>query len=177
MPSASFVACVVLALSASAAVLLVATDRIDGDGSLYRWTSARTDLINLTEAVKLLARERGMLPSDAEGLPALVTGEPKYLDKLPNDPWLRPYVYRRIASAPGFEIYSVGQNGKDDFGKGDDIVSWDKSYRCEDYTVGCLVTVRQLPLLSMVLLMLGSLAVIGYRAATSSGRYLRARLR
>jgi hypothetical protein len=45
--------------------------------------------------------------------------------------------------------------------------SRDKTYRCDDYTVGCIVTARRLPLLATALLMLGSLAVIGYRTTTS----------
>jgi general secretion pathway protein G len=176
MPSSSFIACVVLVVTAGAAVLYIGAQPIDGDGS-YKWNSAKSDLEILTSAVQLSAKERGRLPSESEGLSALVTGEPKYLDRVPNDPWLRPYVYRTVDAKPGFEIHSLGQNGVDESGGGDDIVSWDKTYRCADYSVGCLVTVKQLPLIAMVLLMLGSLIVIGYRATIASVQWLRARFR
>jgi general secretion pathway protein G len=176
MQRSSFIACIVLVVAAGAAVVYIGSQPIDGDGS-YKWNSAKSDLEILTRAVQLSARERGRLPSESEGLAALVTGEPKYLDKVPNDPWSRPYVYRTVEAKPGFEIYSLGQDGVDESGRGDDIVAWDKTYRCADYSVGCLVTARQLPLLAMELLMLGSLIVIGYRAATAGVQWLRARFR
>ena len=177
MRRSSLAACAVFILSLGTAALYAGSQRIDGDGSLFRWTEARTDLAMLTNALELSARQRGRLPSESEGLTSLVTGDPRYFDKLPNDPWRRPYVYRRVAVEPGFEVYSLGQNGKDEFGKGDDIVSWDKSYRCEDYSVGCVVTARQLPFAALALLMLISLAVLGYRSTKASVRNLLARFR
>ena len=54
------------------------------------------------------------------------------------DPWGNPYVYREWASVPDalkkdqphaterFVIYSLGPNGRDDQGEGDDIASWKK---------------------------------------------------
>ena len=39
---------------------------------------------------------------------------------LPKDPWGRPYRYRRTAS--GYRLWSLGPNGKDEGGKGDDIL-------------------------------------------------------
>ncbi len=39
---------------------------------------------------------------------------------LPKDPWGRPYKYQRTSS--GYRLWSVGPNGKDEGGKGDDIL-------------------------------------------------------
>ncbi len=39
---------------------------------------------------------------------------------LPKDPWGRPYKYKRTAT--GYRLWSVGPNGKDEGGKGDDIL-------------------------------------------------------
>ncbi|KAF0244612.1 MAG: hypothetical protein FD180_2374 [Planctomycetota bacterium] len=36
------------------------------------------------------------------------------------DPWNRPYVYERLESG-GFRLYSIGPNGIDEGGKGDDL--------------------------------------------------------
>ncbi len=39
---------------------------------------------------------------------------------LPKDPWGRPYKYKRTAT--GYRLWSVGPNGKDENGRGDDIL-------------------------------------------------------
>ena len=38
------------------------------------------------------------------------------------DPWSRPYIYESGNPRPGFRLYSVGPNGKDEGGAGDDIM-------------------------------------------------------
>jgi general secretion pathway protein G len=162
MRRSSLLACLSLVGSLAAIFLYVGFLPIDADGS-YRWNVARTDLRALADALAFEAKERGRLPTEAEGLESLVNGEPKVLDRVPVDPWHSPYVYRRIAEAPGFEVYSAGQNGEDESGKGDDIVLRDKSYRCADYFVGCVVTARQVSPIALMLVSLVSLAVICYR--------------
>jgi general secretion pathway protein G len=64
----------------------------------------------------------GTYPTTDQGLQALIT-QPQavarwngpYLrgDKLPEDPWGRPYVYRSPSGRPGheFDLYSVGASG------------------------------------------------------------------
>jgi type II secretion system protein G len=83
---------------------------------------AMQELSNMRLAVCLFETENGRFPTTAEGLAALVKnpgnmpGWKQLLEKVPTDPWGRPYVYR----SPGtngvdldFELYSTGPSGQD----------------------------------------------------------------
>ncbi|MCH2101926.1 MAG: type II secretion system protein GspG, partial [Planctomycetes bacterium] len=83
---------------------------------------ALIDLANLqTGAIiyQLLTEE---YPKSLDDLLGEVDGQP-LLDTpgaaVPNDPWGSPYIYRQMAN--GFMIYSVGPNGQDEGGQGDDV--------------------------------------------------------
>jgi general secretion pathway protein G len=65
----------------------------------------------------------GSYPTTDQGLEALITRPPgasrwagPYLkgDKLPEDPWGRPFVYRSPSQRPNreFDLYSLGPNGQ-----------------------------------------------------------------
>ncbi|RYF58852.1 MAG: type II secretion system protein GspG, partial [Comamonadaceae bacterium] len=67
-----------------------------------RVTAARTDVNNLMNALKMYRLDNQRYPTGEQGLRALVerpTAAPAapnwkpYVDKLPNDPWGRPYQY------------------------------------------------------------------------------------
>lgn len=67
-----------------------------------RVTAAQTDIANLTQALKLYKLDNQRFPTSEQGLQALVkkpTSGPvpinwrPYVDKLPTDPWKRPYIY------------------------------------------------------------------------------------
>ena len=96
----------------------------------------------LSYALESFIREHGRAPEESEGLAALVCARPgdagHCLSHLPKDPWSHPYVYRRIGRAPGYMVYSIGADGVDEGGGGDDIVTWAKEYSCSEYGVGCL---------------------------------------
>jgi len=75
----------------------------------------------------------GSYPTTAQGLQALVarpTTEPvpkrwtQALNKLPVDPWQRPYKYQNPGThnKDKFDIYSTGEDGQD--GTSDDIGNW-----------------------------------------------------
>lgn len=86
--------------------------------------SARSQVGMLTQAVKLYELRVGSLPTNAQGLDALLAApadlsadekakwDGPYLDKLqlPVDPWNNPYRYCRI-SAKEFRIWSRGPDG------------------------------------------------------------------
>ena len=91
---------VVLVIIGVLAALIVPNvlDRADD----ARVTAARTDVNNLMQALKLYRLDNQRYPTGEQGLQALVakpTAGPMppnwkpYLDKLPNDPWGRPYQY------------------------------------------------------------------------------------
>ena len=77
--------------------------------------------------IELYKKENGEYPSEREGLNVLI--EPsRHCPYFKNpdvllDPWKRRFVYKRIESASNshYVMYSVGANGRDEGGEGDDI--------------------------------------------------------
>ena len=99
-----------------------------------RVTAARTDIKTLVESLKRYKLDNQRYPSSEQGLDALVhkpTASPlppnwkPYLDKLPNDPWGRPYQYASPGLKGDVDIYSFGADGViGGEGKNADIGSW-----------------------------------------------------
>jgi general secretion pathway protein G len=99
-----------------------------------RVTAARTDVNNLMQALKLYRLDNQRYPTTEQGLQALVakpTTEPMppnwkpYLDKLPNDPWGRPYQYLNPGVKGEVDVMSYGADGQPGGeGKNADIGSW-----------------------------------------------------
>jgi general secretion pathway protein G len=99
-----------------------------------RVTAAKTDVNNLTQALKLYKLDNLRYPSAEQGLSALVTKPTAtpvplnwkgYLDKLPNDPWGRAYVYLNPGIKGEVDVMSYGADGQSG-GEGNnaDIGSW-----------------------------------------------------
>jgi len=99
-----------------------------------RVTAARTDVNNLMQALKLYKLDNQRFPTSEQGLQALLTkptsgpipGNWKpYLDKLPNDPWGRPYQYLNPGVKAEVDVLSFGADGQaGGEGKNADIGSW-----------------------------------------------------
>jgi general secretion pathway protein G len=99
-----------------------------------RATAARTDVNNLMQALKLYKLDNQRFPTTEQGLQALVAkpGSPPvpanwkpYLDKLPNDPWGRPYQYLNPGVKGEIDVMSFGADGQPGGeGKNADIGSW-----------------------------------------------------
>jgi general secretion pathway protein G len=97
-------------------------------------TAARTDVNNLMQALKLYKLDNQRFPSAEQGLEALVrkpTASPvppnwrPYLDKLPADPWGRPYQFVNPGVKGEIDVYSLGADGQPGGeGKDADIGSW-----------------------------------------------------
>ncbi len=123
---------VVLVIIGVLAALIVPNvlDRADD----ARVTAARTDINNLMQALKLYRLDNQRYPSGEQGLQALVTrpqAEPvpphwkPYLEKLPNDPWGRPYQYVNPGVKGEVDILSLGADGQPGGeGRDADIGSW-----------------------------------------------------
>ena len=123
---------VVLVIIGVLAALIVPNvlDRADD----ARVTAARTDVANLVQALKLYKLDNQRYPSAEQGLQALVTkpataplpGNWKaYLDKLPNDPWGRAYLYLNPGLKGEIDVFSFGADGQaGGEGKNADIGSW-----------------------------------------------------
>ena len=85
-----------------------------------RVTAARTDVNNLIQALKLYRLDNQRYPSAEQGLQSLVqkptagTIPPNwkpYLDKLPNDPWGKPYQYANPGVKGDIDVFSYGADG------------------------------------------------------------------
>jgi general secretion pathway protein G len=123
---------VVLAILGVLAALIVPNvlDRADD----ARSTAARTDVNNLMQALKLYRLDNQRYPAAEQGLQALVvkpsTGPAPlnwkpYVDKLPNDPWGRPYQYMNPGVKGEVDVLSLGADGQPGGeGKNADIGSW-----------------------------------------------------
>ena len=100
-----------------------------------RATAAKTDVNNLMGALKLYKLDNQRYPTAAQGLQALLTKPTDgpiptnwkhYLDKLPNDPWGRPYQYLNPGVRAEVDVLSFGADGQPGGeGKNADIGSWD----------------------------------------------------
>ena len=100
-----------------------------------RVTAARTDVNNLMQALKLYKLDNQRFPTSAQGLQALLakpttspvpTNWKSYLDKLPNDPWGRPYQYMNPGVKSEVDVLSFGADGQaGGEGKNADIGSWE----------------------------------------------------
>jgi len=123
---------VVLAIIGVLAALIV--PNVIGRADDARQAAARTDVVNLTQALKLYKLDNMRYPSVEQGLQALIakpSNEPippnwkSYLDKLPNDPWGRPYQYLSPGIKGEVDVMSLGADGKSGGeGPNADIGSW-----------------------------------------------------
>ena len=123
---------VVLVIIGVLAALIVPNvlDRADD----ARVTAARTDINNLMQSLKLYKLDNQGFPSAEPGLEALrskPTASPvppnwkPYVEKLPNDPWGRPYQYLNPGVKAEIDVFSYGADGQPG-GEGNnaDIGSW-----------------------------------------------------
>ena len=97
-------------------------------------TAARVDIGNIMQQLKLYKLDNQRYPTGEQGLQALVarpTAGPApanwkpYLEKLPNDPWGRPYQYLNPGVKGEIDVMSFGADGQaGGEGKNADIGSW-----------------------------------------------------
>jgi general secretion pathway protein G len=123
---------VVLVIIGVLAALIVPNvlDRADD----ARATAAKTDVHNLVQALKLYKLDNQRYPTAEQGLQALVAKPSTnpvppnwkpYLDKLPSDPWSRPYQYLNPGVQGEIDVMSFGADGQaGGEGKNADIGSW-----------------------------------------------------
>ena len=99
-----------------------------------RVTAARSDVNNLMQALKLYRLDNQRYPAADQGLSALVRKPTSgtipsnwrpYLDKLPNDPWGRPYQYLNPGVKGEIDVFSFGADGQPGGeGPNTDVGSW-----------------------------------------------------
>lgn len=98
-----------------------------------RIVKARSDIQSLETALNLYRLDNYTYPTTDQGLQALVekpaSPEPQnwkeggYLDRMPRDPWQRPYQYLNPGQHGEVDIYSLGPDGRP--GTDDDIGNWE----------------------------------------------------
>ena len=99
-----------------------------------RVVAARQDISAIMQALKLYKLDNRRYPTAEQGLQALIarpTTAPApanwkpYLEKLPNDPWGRPYQYLNPGIKGEVDVMSLGADGASGGeGKNADIGSW-----------------------------------------------------
>jgi general secretion pathway protein G len=99
-----------------------------------RTTAARTDITNIMQALKLYRLDNQRYPTSEQGIQALLVKPTAgvipnnwrpYLEKLPNDPWGRPYEYLNPGIKGEIDVMSFGADGQSGGeGKDADIGSW-----------------------------------------------------
>ena len=105
-------------------------DRLDDS----KVTAAQTQVGSLMQQLKLYKLDNQRYPSAEQGLDALVhkptagtipTNWRPYLDKMPVDPWGKPYQYANPGVKGEIDVYSFGSDGKvGGEGRDADIGSW-----------------------------------------------------
>jgi len=99
-----------------------------------RVVAARQDIAQVMQALKLYRLDNSRYPTTEQGLQALVvrptsgplpTNWKSYLEKLPNDPWGRPYQYLSPGVRGEIDVFSLGADGQaGGTGVEADIGSW-----------------------------------------------------
>lgn len=93
------------------------------------------DIRSIESALKLYKLDNFNYPAGQDGLEALVTPsqnagakwpEGGYLDRVPRDPWDRPYLYENPGKQGVFDIYTLGRDGRPGGdGPDADVGNWD----------------------------------------------------
>lgn len=124
---------VVVILGILAAIVVPRVMERPGEARVVR---AKQDVTSVVTALNLYKLDNFSYPSNEQGLEALVTkpaGQPDapnwkgpYLDRVPKDPWGRPYQYQRPGQHGEIDVYSNGADGKPG-GEGEaaDVGNWD----------------------------------------------------
>jgi general secretion pathway protein G len=100
-----------------------------------RVVAAKQDIAQIMQALKLYRLDNSRYPTTEQGLSSLArrpTSGPvpsnwkSYLDKVPNDPWGKPYQYLNPGVRGEIDVFSFGSDGQSG-GSGfeADVGSWD----------------------------------------------------
>ena len=99
--------------------------------------AAKSDIATVMQALKLYRLDNQRYPTAEQGIGALITKPEQppvppnwkpggYLEKLPKDPWGRPYVYLNPGVRGDIEVFSFGADGQPGGSGFDaDVGSWD----------------------------------------------------
>ncbi len=100
----------------------IVVPRVMDEPDRARVTKAKQDIQSLVTALNMYRLDNYVYPSTEQGLEALVrrpSGQPEaphwrpggYIDRLPVDPWGRPYQYLYPGVHGEFDVWTFGANG------------------------------------------------------------------
>lgn len=82
-----------------------------------RKRTAQAEISNISKAIDSFYADQGRYPTNQEGLAVLIKPTENFptgfLNKLPKDPWRRPYVYRTPGRNGDYDVISYGLDGKE----------------------------------------------------------------
>ena len=100
-----------------------------------RAIAARQDIAQIMQQMRLYRLDNSRYPTSEQGIAALVTRPTtgpeapnwkSYLDKVPNDPWGKPYQYLNPGVRGDIDVFSLGADGQTGgTGADADIGNWD----------------------------------------------------
>ena len=100
-----------------------------------RAIAAKQDIAQIMQQLRLYRLDNSRYPTSEQGIAALVTRPTagpaapnwkSYLDKVPNDPWGKPYQYLNPGVRGEIDVFSLGADGQTGgTGADADIGNWD----------------------------------------------------
>jgi general secretion pathway protein G len=99
--------------------------RISDNPQMSRCVKMRQDLHALVTGLEIFKKSTGRYPSTGEGLNILL--KENIFEKIPKDPWGSNYFYSapaKLNNMYSFDLLSFGENKINNYGTGDDYVSW-----------------------------------------------------
>jgi general secretion pathway protein G len=121
---------ILLVMTIIAILAAIVIPKMVGRSEQARQTAAHADLSSIKTALDAYEVDNGFYPKSLQELIQQPNNARNwhgpYLETLPQDPWGNPYVYSYPGrhNPNGFDIYSVGPDGKG--GNDDDIGNWTK---------------------------------------------------
>jgi general secretion pathway protein G len=110
--------------------------KLFGQVDKARTQAARAEISTIENAMKFYRLDNFTYPSSEQGIEALVTkpNDPNvknwnpggYLERMPSDPWGRPYLYLSPGNQGEIDVYTMGADGAPGGeGTNADIGNWD----------------------------------------------------
>jgi len=105
----------------------VVVPKFTGRTEQAKISAAKTDISNLNLAISTFETDNGRIPTNEEGLTALLEKpanadgwKTPYVDKVPVDPWGHAYIYRVPGiNGKAYDLFCMGPDGRE--GGDDDI--------------------------------------------------------
>lgn len=132
---------------------------------------AFADLEAIRTSLENYRLENERYPTTVEGIAVLM---PRFIKRVSTDAWGSPYAYRAMGDL-SLVVYSVGLDGRDDGGLGDDVTTRDKKYTCSIYGMNCGLRSEPLVLLFLLAILFASAVVGMVRGGLRLSNFLRAK--